>query len=311
MKWIKKGLIYASRGEKEWSRSHAQVPKADLVDENTLRIYYGTRDSNHRTRTSYIEVTPSKPQEILYVHNEYLMELGRIGTFDDCGVMPSSIVNHDNTKYLFYTGWNTDDIVPYKLAIGLSISTDGGRSFEKISEGPILDRSFNEPISVCQPFVLIDEGKWKMWYSSFTKWEKISGRFEPFYNIKYAESQDGINWKIMKVTCIDYDIDSDALGNPFVWIEDGKYKMLYSYRKNLNYRLDKVFSYKIGYAESEDGLTWAKIKNGPALDISEDGWDSEMVAYPNVYEWEGKKHLLYNGNGFGMTGFGYAVLSED
>ena len=310
MRWEKKGLIFNSDGKKEWSISHAQVPKADPVDNERLRIYYGTRDSENRTRTSYIEVSLKDPGKILYIHNDHLLELGRMGTFDDCGVMPSSIVNYNNVKYLYYTGWNTDIKVPYKLAIGLARSFDGGVSFEKVSEGPVIDRSINEPISVCQPFVIIDKGIWKMWYSSFTKWGEMNGRLEPFYNIKYAESEDGVNWELMNLTCIDYDEESDALGNPFVWVDNGLYRMLYSYRKNINYRSNKNFSYRIGYAESNDGLKWAKVKDRMGLNISDEGWDSEMTAYPNLYDYDGRKYLLYNGNGFGKTGFGYAVLEN-
>lgn len=310
MHWKKKGLIFNSDGKKEWNFSHAQVPKSDLIDNDRLRIYYGTRDKENHTRTSYIEVSPGNPENVVYIHDDHILELGRIGTFDDCGVMPSSIVNHDSKKYLYYTGWNTDVKVPYKLAIGLAVSKDGGNTFEKISEGPTIDRSYKEPISVCQPFVIVDKGLWKMWYSSFTKWGEVNGRLEPFYNIKYAESGDGVNWEISGITCIDYDDESDALGNPFVWIEDGLFKMLYSYRKNIDYRSNKEYSYRIGYSESKDGLNWIKKKNKMCLLVSEEGWDSKMIAYPNVYEFEGRKYLLYNGNGFGKTGFGYAVLEN-
>lgn len=308
MKWVKKGLIYNTTGEIEWSRSHAQVPKADVVDDATLRIYYGTRDEENRTRTSYIEVSTVDPKKILYVHKNYILKLGRIGSFDDCGIMPSCIVNYTSNKYLFYTGWNTDKKVPYRLAIGLAISKDGGEKFMKVSEGPIIDRCFYEPLSVSQPFVIFENGIWRMWYSSFTKWEEIKGRLEPYYNIKYAESKDGIKWKLTGITCIDYDEDSDALINPYVWIENDKYNMLYSYRKNVDYRLSKDFSYRIGYAISNDGLNWNKIDGLKGLEVSDKGWDSEMIAYPNIYEHSGKKYLLYNGNGFGRTGFGYALM---
>ena len=47
------------------------------------------------------------------------------------------------------------------------------------------------------------------------------------------------------------------------------------------------------------------------IDRAEDGWDSVMIEYPFVYEHRGRKYMLYNGNGFGETGIGYAVLTED
>ena len=37
------------------------------------------------------------------------------------------------------------------------------------------------------------------------------------------------------------------------------------------------------------------------------GWDSEMVAYPHVFDHDGERWMLYCGNGFGRTGFGLAI----
>jgi hypothetical protein len=306
MDWIKKGIIYNTEGNVNWSKSHAQVPKADLINENLLRIYYGTRDSLQRTRTGYIEINPFEMSKVSKVSKEPVLDLGRMGTFDDCGAMPSCIVNLNSKKYLYYTGWNTDKIISYKLAIGLAISDDGGISFNKVSEGPIMDRNLIECISLCQPHVIAEKDKWMMWYSSFTKWEMINGKLEPFYNIKYAESGDGIRWENTGITCIDYDETCDALGNPFVFKENNLYKMYFSFRRNIDYRTNRSYSYRIGYAESEDGITWKRITNS-GIDVSKDGWDSEMICYPNLITIGNKRYMFYNGNGFGKTGFGYAI----
>jgi hypothetical protein len=69
--------------------------------------------------------------------------------------------------------------------------------------------------------------------------------------------------------------------------------------------------YRIGYAESDDGINWQRKDDKVGIDVSDEGWDSEMVAYPYVFEHDGEKYMLYNGNGYGETGFGYAVLEED
>lgn len=306
MKWIKKGLIYNTTGEIEWSRSHAQVPKAEIYDNDTVRVYFGTRDSQQRTRPSFVDLSIND-FKIKKINDKPLLELGRPGTFDDSGVMPSCLVNYNGKKFLYYTGWNSDKTVPYRLAIGIAVSYDKGNSFEKISEGPILERSVNEPISVCQPYVMIINSKWLMWYSSFTKWELINGKLEPFYNIKLAESKDGIKWDVQNKISIDYDESSDALGNPFVINEEGKFKMFFSFRRNVDYRHNKLYSYRIGYAESYDGISWERKDSEGHLNISDTGWDSEMIAYPNILIMNNKRYMFYNGNGFGKTGFGYAV----
>jgi len=34
-----------------------------------------------------------------------------------------------------------------------------------------------------------------------------------------------------------------------------------------------------------------------------------MVEYPHVIAYQNQMYMFYNGNGFGETGFGYAILS--
>ena len=69
-----------------------------------------------------------------------------------------------------------------------------------------------------------------------------------------------------------------------------------------------IDNYRIGYAESEDGIAWERKDDEVGIDISESGWDSEMIEYPFVFEHKGRKHMLYNGNEYGKEGIGYAVM---
>lgn len=310
MKWIKKGLIFKPDNNYDWMVSHASIPVADKVDRSILRIYFGTRDKQGRSHITYAEVEAEYPQNILYVHHKPILPLGKPGTFDDNGVMPSWIVNHNNKKFLYYIGWNPQVIVSYRLSIGLAISEDGGISFGKYSDGPICDRSTDEPYFNTAPCVIVINGIWKMWYVSCTGWEIINDWPEPFYHVKYAESSDGIHWTKTGQVCIDYDDFSGAIGRPCVFIEDGIYKMLYSNRSTKNYRTDPNQSYRLGYAESLDGIRWVRKDHDVGIERSASGWDSEMMEYCYVYEHKNKKYLLYNGNGFGQSGFGYAVLDE-
>ena len=47
------------------------------------------------------------------------------------------------------------------------------------------------------------------------------------------------------------------------------------------------------------------------IDVSPEGWDSEMICYPYIFEHRGLLYMLYNGNGYGKTGFGLAVMGDD
>lgn len=311
MKWIKKGLIFKVENNYDWMQTHAQVPIADKIDNEKLRIYFGTRDSQNRTLTTFIEVEADNPQNILYNHDKPILSLGRLGCFDDSGVMPSDIISYEDKKYFYYLGWNVGFSVSYRVANGLAISEDNGKTFKRVSEGPIMDRSLVDPIAASTQCILVENSIWKTWYMSYVKWEIVNGLTEPFYHIKYAESQDGIDWERKGIVCIDFKSSKEAgIARPFVIKENDMYKMWYSYRTAENYRTVKAQSYRIGYAESFDGIKWIRKDEEVGIDVSESGWDSEMIAYPYVYEHKGRKYMLYNGNGFGKSGFGYAILDE-
>lgn len=311
MRWVKKGRIFSAANQYDWMVHHASVPIADKIDERTLRIYFGPRDGLGRTRPAFIDVEADDPAKVIYVHDRPVLELGKIGAFDDSGVMPSCIVTVGQRKYLYYIGWNRGVTVPYTLAIGLAVSADGGLTFTRLFDGPIVDRTRLEPYSCLSPFVLLDEGTWKLWYAATTGFIAVNGLQEPQYQIRYAESADGIEWRRSPATCISYGADDEANGKPWVVKEDGRYRMWYCYRSIVDYRTDASRSYRIGYAESENGVDWTRLDHLAGIGCSDEGWDSTMVAYPCVYEHRGKKHMLYAGNGFGESGFGYAVLEED
>jgi hypothetical protein len=305
--WQKKGLIHTVDGSLWWAKTHAQVPTVDLIDSERLRIYFSSRDAENRSRIGFIEVCAADPQQVLYVHPEPVIDLGQVGTFDDCGVMPSWIVKHDGRTYLYYIGWNVRNTVPYHNSIGMAVSDDG-RTFKKCFEGPIMDRTAEEPFFCATSCILIENDVWRNWYLSCTEWRKIDGRMEPRYHLKYAESRDGVHWDRKGIVAIDYvNPDEGGIVRASVIKNGSVYQMWYCYRSQFDYRIDASKSYRIGYAESHDGITWSRMDHSSGIDVSDDGWDSFMLAYPHVIDIKGELHMFYNGNGFGQSGFGYAV----
>ena len=307
--WIKKGKIYNVNGQFDWNKTHAQVPVVDVL-EDRIRVYYSTRDISGRSNVSYLEVEKTNPEKIIYAHTAPLFELGNLGSFDDSGIMPSSIITVGNKKYLYYIGWTTRGTVPFQNAVGLAISEDGGKVFKKLSEGPIISVNFIEPYFSGTSFVTFENNTFKMWYLSCIKWENFDGKPEPIYNIKYAESLDGITWNQTGKVAIELNDDEGGLVSAAVIKEDAKYKMWFGKRKKSDYRNNNTNGYKIGYAESLDGKDWIRKDDEAGIDISKDGWDSEMISYPYVFKKDNNLIMLYNGNGFGKTGFGYAVWEE-
>ena len=76
--------------------------------------------------------------------------------------------------------------------------------------------------------------------------------------------------------------------------------MWYSYRGQ---------SYRLGYAESANGLNWQRKDGQVGIDVSDAGWDSEMIEYAHVFAHKGEQYMLYNGDGYGKTGVGLAILA--
>lgn len=310
MKWRKQGLIYAPDGRFDWNKTHAQLPIVDIIDPDRWRIYFATRNARNQSHISYIEVSAHQPQRILYVHAEPILPAGRLGTFDENGLMPVSLVHHRNLVYLYYAGWSLRKTTPYQTAIGLAVSSDGGRHFAKYAEGPLLGARLHEPFVAGTAYVLKEDGLWRMWYQSGTDWYLVDETPEPRYHIKYAESRDGVEWRRDGTVAIDYQSESSEGGlcSASVSSHADGYRMWYCYRGMSDYRQGRCASYRIGYAESPDGIAWQRMDQLAGIDVSDSGWDSQMLCYPCVFTYEETTYMLYNGNRFGESGFGYAIL---
>jgi hypothetical protein len=305
--------VYAVDGSLWWARSHAQVPTVDACAPDRLRIYFSSRDAGNRSRIGMLEVDARDPQRVLYVHPEPVLDLGPPGSFDDSGVMPSWIVRRDGLVYLYYIGWNVRNTVPYHNSVGLAVSEDGVH-FRRLREGPIMDRNADEPYFCATTCVVRDGDRWRNWYLSCTEWLALEGGMEPRYHLKYAESPDGVYWDRKGVVAIDYKSPSEGgIVRASVLRQPAGWRMWYCYRSHLDYRTESGSSYRIGYAESPDGLAWTRLDEESGIDTSPGQWDGFMLAYPHVIENGGRLQMFYNGDGFGRTGFGYAelLLTED
>ena len=294
---------------REFGFSHCHKPTPFLLNKETLRVYYGLRDKNNRTKISFVDID-TELMKIKYVHRDIVLDLGALGTFDDAGVQVCSVVRvSDNEVYMYYFGWNTSTTVPSRNALGLAISYDNGTTFKRLYEGPILERYKDEPYYVGASDIKYEDGCWRMWYDSGKGFKVVDGRAEYLVHIKYAESNNGIDWIKKNVVCIEPN-ENEAVVRPSVIKINGKYIMFYSYRDIDGFRVDKNKTYKFGYAESSDGIFWIrKDQNLQIKDLpQEDSWDSQMRAYPYVLRINDMYYILYNGNGFGKTGFGIAEI---
>src|SRR6185295_19360048 len=181
MKWQKQGLIFSPGKEAGWMKTHAQVP-TPLVCDNFIRVYFSSRPKPTLSLTTFVDLDIDDPAKILRVNRTPILELGKPGTFDEHGIMPSCAVRNGLRVFLYYSGWSRGTVVPYTNSTGLAISVDGGETFTKISDGLILSKGLSDPYSATSPCVLIEENIWHMWYCSGTGWLKIGETYEPTYD---------------------------------------------------------------------------------------------------------------------------------
>lgn len=300
MKWRKLGRIFeVDTSTPLTAGGRAQCPVVDALGDGRLRVYFSSCDSEGRSRVFSFDVLADDPSRIAALRREPVIDLGPPGTFDCDGVMPSCVVRAPQAAFLYLIGWNRTVTVPYHQSIGAATSEPQGARWRKLP-GPVMDRAPDEPYAATGPSVLFDGGVYRMWYGSSYGWLDSRERMEIRYHIRYAESDDGLNWKRAESCCLGE--EGYAMGKPCVWREDGGFRMIYSYRRETGFRESRDASYRLGYAESSDGMTWTRKDEDVGIERSESGWDSEMIAYACLHG----KYLFYNGNGFGRSGIGVA-----
>jgi hypothetical protein len=298
--WKKLGLIFEP-GLHEQMTSHAQNPLPEHLGGSIYRVHVASRDKANQARGWYFDID-MESFKVVNVPSSPLLDLGLLGAFDDSGVMPSAIVDVGNKKYMYTTGWSKAVTVPFSFHIGLFISDDGGNTYKRYSDAPVLGRNHHDPYITGAPYVLKEGDKFKMWYISATAWIKETPDAKPkhYYTVKYAESNDGINWITSDHICINYNKNEYAIARPVVYKEGEVYKMWFSYRGGND-------TYRIGAASSKDGINWQREKEVVDIPVSTSGWDSEMVCYAHPLFYKNKTYALYNGNSYGATGVGIAV----
>jgi hypothetical protein len=299
--WRRLGRLPLDTAGASWAVSHAALPAVEpLGDPDRWAVYLSLRDGEGRARIGRTVLTMSATPSLAPLDPLPVLDLGALGAFDDSGVTMSCLVTHESERHLYYTGWARGVTVPFYLAAGVAVSTGGG-PFQRRSPAPLLDRTGADPFLTASPFVLVDGGRWRMWYVSATEWRATAAGPRHYYNLRYAESRDGREWTRDGRICLDYRGDDEhAFARPWVVRDRDTYRMWFAVRGD---------RYQIEAAESADGTTWTR-QSGGGLRPAPDGWDSGMVEYPCVFDWRGARHMLYNGSDYGRTGVGLAVYDH-
>jgi hypothetical protein len=296
--WRRLGRLPLDTSCAAWAKTHAALPVVERLDDDRFAVYLSLRDAGGRARIGRTTLTMAGTPAFAPLDSEPVLDLGPLGGFDDSGVTSSCVVTTADRRFLYYTGWSRGVTVPFYLAAGLAVSENAG-PFRRISPAPLLDRSAVDPFLTASPYVIVEDGHWRMWYVSATEWREGPSGPRHYYHIRYAESENGVEWRRDGTVCIDYGAaDEHAFARPCVIRDADLYRMWFPVRGE---------SYRIAYAESGDGTRWTRYeRNG--LSAGGTDWESTMVEYPYVFDWDGTRYMLYNGNDYGRTGVGLAAL---
>ncbi len=315
-KWKKLGRVFnpVEINDRAWLKEFAQAP-ATLIFDDFVRVYFSCRPSaddngQYVSYSAYVDLNRKNLFEILRISESPILKLGVLGTFDEFGTYPVSVIKHENKVRAYYAGWTRCESVPFNVAIGYGVSENEGKTFEKIGDGPILSYSIDEPFILSGPKIRRFNNKWYLFYIAGKKWIIDNGKPEPVYTIRMATSDDGLSWNKHNKDLIEARIESnEAQASPDVFFYEGKYHMFFCYRYSANYR-GKENGYRIGYASSADLINWQRDDSKAGIDVSEEGWDSEMISYPHVFELDNEVYMFYLGNQVGKYGFGLAKLEN-
>lgn len=303
-RWTKLGLLYAPGSGHRHPRllTHAANPLPVRIDGDLYRIYYSGRDVRNRSSVGAVDVDLRRLR-VERDHEKPFFECGAAGTFYAEGVSIGNCYEADGTTYMLFMGWQIPIGGHWRGDIGrLVLGADGSLTLDEPQ--PVLGNSAVDPLSLSYPWVLrARDGGYRMWYGSTLSWD--AGNGEMLHVLHGASSSDGQCWT-REGLAVPYEIGrAQAFSRPTV-VGDPRsgYDMWFSCRSG------RGESYRIGRAASPDGLVWHLHRGRPDIDVSARGWDSEMIAYPFVLDHDGERYMLYNGNGYGRSGFGIAILTQ-
>lgn len=298
-RWRRLGHVFRADRHASWMATHASYPTPLTLDDGTVRVFFSPRDKHNRSSIASLDLELDCGRfELGHLTAEPLLSPGVRGAFDDSGVTVSSVVQAGGRLYVYYLGWSLSVTVPFRNFIGLATMERTDRSLQRFSAVPIVDRSAIDPFSLGYPWVLRTQAGWRMWYGSHVEWGAQG--LEMLHVVKDSSSPDGLNWTPTGHVAIDVEGPPEfAISRPCVVRDPGLFRMWYS-RCNPGYAL--------GYAESEDGSNWHRRDDLVELVGPVGAWEDETVEYATVFDHGGARYMLYNGNGYGRTGFGLALL---
>jgi hypothetical protein len=259
---------------------YAQLPTPIIEEDKILIFYSWKKESKSIIGVLYYDFNFN------LIHNDPdALHPGEKGDFDDSGVMPSCALRIDGDIFIFYTGWHLRESVPYSQAIGVG-KLNKKRKIERLCRGPIFSINQESPILVNSPFVYQENNCIKMIYSAGTHWHDN----KPCYHLRSAISYKNFQFLDNNVF-FKTDEKNECISRCCLYEKE-----IYFARKLTNTFYDIYF-----------------VENGNMnmINLKKTKWNNQMHCYPYVFDVNGEKILLYNGNDFGKTGIGMTKWKKD
>jgi len=302
MRWRKLGQLYSPQSVHPKLATHAANPLAVLLAEDVYRIFFSGRDGQNRSSIGYVDVDIVR-RKVVDTCDKPVFEFGPVDSFYSHGVSIGNCYEVDGQRYIVFMGWQRPKGGHWRGDIGRLV-LENDFSLHLDGEGPFMASDAVDPLSLSYPWVIQERAElYCMWYGSTRTWD--AGNGEMLHVINRAISMDGHHWQRQGLS-VPYQLGlAQAFSRPSVVNspEEG-YQMWFSYRNGSGQK------YRVGYAKSKTGDEWKLSLDEAGIDVSPDGWDSEMIEYPFVFDHKGERYMLYNGNGNGQTGFGIARLES-
>ncbi|MFY8138252.1 MAG: hypothetical protein ACOVMR_09100 [Flavobacteriales bacterium] len=290
-----KGLIYRLKPSGDYLISHASNPLVSLLSENKSRIYFSCRNHENKSSVAFVDFNMDT-LEVIDTDPKLLIPFGSPESFYSHGISVGNQIALNGLDQIFFMGWKFPDNAHWYGQIGNLIISDS--STPHIPDNPFLALDDEDPMSLSYPFLLEEDGIYKMWYGSTNSWDSENG--EMIHVIKYAESTNGLDWD-KKGLAIPFEIGvAQSFSRPTILKFNNCYHMWYSY-----YSGDGT-PYRIGYSYSNDGKTWIR-QHDKVHGIGSSDWDDHMQCYPCAVLYNDKVYIFYNGNNYGKEGFGLLI----
>ena len=284
------------------------APAPIILNNKTIRIYAGCWSGERISRIGYVDVDIEQPTRVLNVSSSPVLDIGRDGCFDENGVFPAHVYRHDKeTVFLYYTGFQLGHKIRHYNFGGLAISNDGGSTFKRYSEAPIMDRADEGLFVRAGQSIEKDKTGFHVVYSAGSSWFPCNNELRPCYDVYYQHSPDGITLgkSGRKIIACDQSVEH-GLGRPQI-IRLGDCLLAFYTR-----RIIDGMRYFMGCATSKDGISWTRQDNlfDDVKFGSPDEFDHEMIYFPAVVKIsDTKAFLFYNGNNYGEGGMGVMEIT--